>query len=423
MTYVDTIVIGAGQAGLALSHHLTAAGHDHVVLERHEIGARWLRETWDSLRLLTPNWLNVLPGAGPTGADPDGFAAAAAFAGHLDRYADSFGTPVEAGVEVEIVRRAGDSFHIATSAGSWRCAAVVVATGWCDRPYVPTLATRLDVAQLTPDRYRRPELLAPGGVLVVGASATGTQLAAELRAAGRDVVLAVGRHSRLPAAYRGMDIYWWLQRLGALDRPIDTMADLDSARREPSLQLIGRPGPSTVDLPALQRAGVELVGRVVDADGSRVRFDTGLSSRIVDAERRLDRLLARIDAHIESAGLAREVLAPERRDRARGNGAAAQLDLRARGIQTVLWATGHRRQYPWLHLPVLDDAGEIRHHRGITDVPGAYALGQRFQYRRSSNFIGGVGADAADVAAHVVATHRGIAPPDPNPEFRHVCRP
>ncbi len=404
MPIVDTIVIGAGQAGLAVSHELTARGQQHVVLERHEPGARWRRETWDSLRLLSPNWMNVLPGAGPTGEDLDGFATASAFAAHLDRYAASFGAPVESGAPVERLRRRGDRFEVATPGGTWRAGNVVVATGWCDQPVVPAIAGDLaaGVGQVNPRAYRRPDDLVPGGVLVVGASATGLQLAHELRLAGRDVTLAVGRHTRMPRRYRGMDIFWWLQRSGALDRTIDTMGDRAAAVREPSMQLVGRPDHWTLDLPNLQAAGVRLVGRVIGAAGTRVGFDDGLMGRVADAECRLTEVLERIDSHIAAAGLAGEVLAADRRAAVRPVEPVAELDLRAAGITSVLWATGHRREYPWLEVPVLDAAGEIRQCRGVTPVPGLYVLGQRFQHRRASNFIGGVGTDATFVAEHLV---------------------
>jgi putative flavoprotein involved in K+ transport len=401
MHKIDTVVIGAGQAGLAVSHELTVRGVQHVVLERHETGARWRRETWDSLRLLTPNWINVLPGAGPTGPEPDGFVTATAFADHLDRYAASFGAPVEAGAAVEALRWRADGFDVTTAAGTWRARNVVVATGWCDRPAVPAGAADLDVGQLTPAAYRRPGDLAPGGVLVVGASATGVQLAHELRLAGRDVTLAVGRHTRVPRTYRGMDIFWWLGRIGALDRTIDTVDDVHAARHEPSLQLVGRPDRASLDLLALQTVGVQLVGRVLGGTGTRVAFDGDLAARIADAESRLDQTLQRIDDHVDEAGLGAEVLAPDRRPPLQPIAPVAELDLRAAGIATVLWATGHRREYPWLQIPVLDAQGEIRQHRGVTPVPGLYVLGQRFQHRRASNFIGGIGIDATFVADHV----------------------
>ena len=262
-----------------------------------------------------------------------------------------------------------------------------------------------------PSRYRNPRGLPDGGVLVVGASATGVQLADELAAAGRPVVLAVGRHSRLPRRYRGMDIFWWLERIGSLDRTIDEMADPASARREPSLQLVGRPDHADLDLATLQAVGVELAGRLVAVDGSAVRFARDLPSTVAAVDERRRQLLASIDAHIDATGLAAEVLDPVPPRPVAVGGAPDHLDLRARGITTVIWATGHRRSYPWLALPVLDAAGEIRQRRGVTPVPGLYVLGQRFQHRRSSSFIDGVGRDAVDIADHL--TGRTPAIPDP----------
>jgi putative flavoprotein involved in K+ transport len=345
--------------------------------------------------------MNVLPGAGPTGDDPDGFVTAAAFADHLDRYAASFGAPIETGAAVEVLRRRGEGFEVTTAAGTWRAGNVVVATGWCDQPVVPAFADDLAATNLAPSAYRRPAELAPGGVLVVGASATGVQLAHELRLAGRDVTIAVGSHTRVPRSYRGMDMFWWLGEIGALDRTIDTMADAHDARHEPSLQLVGRPDRSSLDLLTLQTIGVRLVGRVMGGTGARIALDGDLAGRIADAECRLGQTLQRIDDHVATSGLEAEVLAPDRRPPVGPIDQVAELDLRAAGIRTVLWATGHRREYPWLQIPVLDATGEIRQHRGVTPVPGLYVLGQRFQHRRASNFIGGVGIDATFVAAHV----------------------
>ena len=278
---------------------------------------------------------------------------------------------------------------------------------------MPALAAALDpaITQVVPSRYRNPGGLPDGGVLVVGASATGVQLADELAATGRPVVLAVGRHSRMPRRYRGMDIFWWLERIGSLDRTIDEMADPASARREPSLQLVGRPDHADLDLATLQAAGVELAGRLIGVDGSAVRFARDLPSTVAAVDERRRQLLATIDAHIDASGLAMEVLDPVPPRPVVAGDAPAHLDLRARGIATVIWATGHRRSYPWLTLPVLDAAGEIRHHRGVTPVPGLYVLGQRFQHRRSSSFIDGVGRDAVDIADHL--TGRTPAVPDP----------
>lgn len=404
MPTTETVIIGAGQAGLAASRCLSDRGADHVVLERGHVGHRWRTETWDGLHLLSPNWMNELPGRPYEGSDPDGFLPATAFADELVDYAKSFGAPVEEGVQVEAVDRRGGRFRVATDQAVWSAANVVIATGWCDRPAVPAVAGSLpdDIYQVVPNEYRNPDQLPPGGVLVVGASATGVQLADGLRAAGREVTVAVGRHTRVPRSYRGMDIFWWLDRLGLLDKTIDEASDPALARSEPSLQLVGRRDQRTLDLASLQADGVRLVGRLAGIDGHRIRLAPDLPATVADAQHRLRRLLAGIDDYVEANGLAGEVLAPEPSPAVATEPVVRTLDLPDAGISSVVWATGYRRTYPWLRLPVLDRAGEIRQHRGSTPVGGLYVLGQRFQHHRSSNFIGGVGRDAAVVADHIV---------------------
>jgi putative flavoprotein involved in K+ transport len=404
----DTVIIGAGQAGLAASRILTAHGHDHVVLERGRIGQRWRNDSWDSLHLLTPNWMNALPGWPYVGPDPDGFSSAAAFTDRLAGYARSFDAPVEEQTGVDVLRKRARRFEVVTDRGVWLAANVIVATGWCDQPAVPAMARAMaaDVHQVAPSEYRNPGSLPPGGVLVVGAAATGVQLADELRSAGRDVTIAVGSHTRMPRSYRGMDIYWWLDRIGALDKTIDDMPDPVLARHEPSAQLVGRPDRRSLDLTTLQADEVHLVGRVIGIDGHRIRLAPDLPATVAVADLRMRRMLGTIDAHIDTSGLRHEVLEAERTPAVAPTRAVTDLDVRAAGIRTVVWATGHRRSYPWLRLPVLDRRGEIRQRRGRTPMPGLYVLGQRFQHHRSSNFIGGVGRDAAFVADRIVGRHR-----------------
>ena len=220
------------------------------------------------------------------------------------------------------------------------------------------------------------------------------------------MVLAVGRHTRLPRRYRGMDVWWWLDRIGALDKTIDEMPDPERARREPSLQLAGRPDLRDVDLPALRAQGVQLAGHLLGTDGTRVRFASDLVETTAAADRRLHRTLANIDRHIAECGLEAEVLDPEPLASLRDPGGLDDIDLRRAGITTIVWATGFDRRYPWLHVPVLDEAGEIRHRRGVTPVPGLSVLGQRFQHRRSSTFLDGVRHDAAYLADHITERQR-----------------
>jgi len=405
---VDTVVIGAGQAGLATSRLLTAAGREHVVLERGHIGERWRSERWDSLRLLTPNWVLSLPGSRYGGPHPDGFAPADSFVEMLEEYAASFAAPVVDGTTVEEVRASGrgtSRYVVATDGGTWHTHHLVVATG----PHgVPTLPAGLDhhvagdVQLLTARDYRNPAQVAPGGVLVVGASASGVQIAEELQRAGRQVTLAVGRHTRLPRTYRGFDVYWWLEATGRLSRTLDDVEDREAARSEPSLQLIGRhhgPRPdSEVDLAALQRHGVRLVGRLLELTGGIARFAEDLSIRVTEAERGMHRFLDVADAYAERSGLVPEIWSPVRpRAVPLPSRTPTRCDLRAEEISTIVVATGYRPHHPWLRLPVLGAGGAIEQEGGITSAPGVYTVGQRFQNGRGSGSIVGARVDAAAV--------------------------
>lgn len=400
MRTTDAIVIGAGQAGLAMSHCLAARGIDHLVLERGRVAERWRSERWDSLRLLTPNWMTRLPGQSYRGADPDGFMTMPEVVGFLDGYAA--GVPVETGVAVRALHPALFGYRLETSAGTFAARAVVVATGQCDLPYIPAMAAALPKAirQVTPSSYRNPAALAPGGVLVVGASASGVQIAEEIHRSGRPVTLAVGRHTRLPRRWRGRDILDWMDRAGVLDERADQVRDLAAARAQPSLQLVGRPDHASIDLGTLAAIGVRVTGRVVAIDGSRVMLRDDLNETTAAAQRTLDRLLARLGAVADREGAPREAHPPPLRPFAPS---PRRIDIAAEGIRTIVWATGFRRGYAWLRLPVLDAAGEIRHRGGVTPAPGLFVLGLRFLRRRNSNFLDGVGADAEHLAAEVLA--------------------
>ena len=408
MRRTGVVVIGGGQAGLAMSYSLRARRIDHVVIERGRIAERWRSERWDSLRLLTPNWQSRLPGYRYAGPDPDGYMSADEVVQFFEQYAASFGPPLETGVEVERVVHSGDAFRIGTSAGEWCAPAVVVATGYCDRPAVPACAARLadDVCQLSPSAYRNPDQLPDGGVLVVGASASGVQLAAEIHASGRPVTLAVGHHLRVPRRYRGFDIMWWLDHMGALEERLDDVFDPDASRQQPSLQLVGRSDLPALGLPELHAQGIRLVGRLRSFDRAIAIFDDDLIATTVAADVKLAALLTRIDRYIESIGF--EGVAEAALPFAPSWTLAmpdppTRLDLHAHGIRTVIWATGFRRAYPWLRVPVLDAHGEIRERHGITPVSGLVVLGLPFLRKRNSAFIDGVGGDAAVLAAHLAS--------------------
>ena len=408
MNSTNTIILGGGQAGLALSHCLTNLGRDHIVIERGRVAERWYSERWDSLRLLTPNWMTRLPGFRYEGPDPDGFMTASEVVAFFNRYATSFDAPVHDHTTIQNVTTDGDRFAVRTDNGTFRADNVVIATGWCDSPAIPAAAERLSsrIHQLVPRDYRNPGELPDGGVLVVGASATGVQLADELRTSGREVTLAVGNHSRLPRQYRGMDVFWWLDLIGAFDKTIDEVSDAAAARREPSIQLVGRADNRTLDLPALHANGVRLVGRLTGIDGTRVALASNLTATVDAAHRQMTNLLARIDEAIIQRGLTTEVLDPEPIPRLAPFPVQDSLDLTTLGINTIIWATGHRRPYEWLDLPIRDRHGEVIQRRGVTPIRGAYVLGQRFQHHRNSNFIDGVGRDARYVAEHICRTRQ-----------------
>jgi putative flavoprotein involved in K+ transport len=412
MRTTNTMIIGGGQAGLALSRCLTTLGRDHLVLERGRVAERWRSQRWDSLRLLTPNWMTRLPGHAYDGPDQDGFMTAGEVAGFFENYAESFDAPVRDFTAVARVAPCGDLFVVDTDDGPFLARNVVIATGWCDQDAVPATAANVSIRinQVVASSYKNPDDLPAGGVLVVGASATGVQLAQELHLSGRPVTLAVGTHSRMPRSYRGMDSYWWLDLLGALDRTIDEVGDPVAARREPSLQLVGSPEGSTLDLATLQAIGVRLVGRLQAIDGGRATFASNLDAVVADTDRRMHRVLDRVDDAIGRLSLTTEMLAPDRPARLAPVSAVDSLDLHSAGITSIVWATGYRRRYDWLELPILDQRGEIVQYRGVTEVPGVYVLGQRFQHYRNSNFIDGVGRDALAVAEHITATpaHREL---------------
>ncbi|GAA1501240.1 NAD(P)/FAD-dependent oxidoreductase [Dactylosporangium maewongense] len=402
---VTTVVIGAGHAGLAASHFLRERSIDHVVLERGEVANSWRRERWDSLRLLTPNWLTRLPGSAYDGADPDGYMTMGEVVDFIERFATVTAAPVRTGTTVTAVRRVDDGYHVVTDQGLFRCRTVVIASGACNRPVVPAFASAVpgDVEQFTPFDYRGPSKLPEGGVLVVGASATGVQLAAELQRSGRPVTLAVGEHTRLPRTYRDRDILWWMDASGVWDQHHDEIDDLTRARRLPSPQLAGTPDRSTLDLNALTDLGVQLVGRWAGLRDGRALFSGGLRNVFSLADLKQQRLLRGFDAFADLPPI--EPLPPTRVPAT----SRLHLDLTSGEIRSVVWATGFRPVYDWLDVPVLDPKGNLDHDGGVLPSPGLYALGLPVLRRRKSTFIHGIEDDARFVVSHL-ADHLATRP-------------
>jgi putative flavoprotein involved in K+ transport len=374
------------------------------VLERGQVANSWRRERWDSLRLLTPNWQSRLPGLRYEGPDPDGYMTAGEVTDLIERFAAVSRAPVRTGEDVTSVRQAGDGYLVTASGGEIAARAVVIASGACNRPSVPRFSGEVpaSVEQLTPFDYRDPGKLPDGGVLVVGASATGVQLAAELQRSGRPVTLSVGEHVRLPRTYRGRDVLWWMDTAGVWDQRYDEMDDLNRARRLPSPQLVGTPERTTLDLNALTALGVELVGRWAMVRDGRALFSGGLRNMFSLADLKLRRLLDTFDEWALTSGRDAEFGPPERLEPTRApESSRLALDLGSGEIRSIVWATGFRPDYGWLDVPVVDSKGQLEHEGGVVDSPGLYALGLPVLRRRRSTFICGIEDDAREVTEHL----------------------
>ncbi len=407
MEQLTTVVIGAGQAGLAVSWWLARRSIDHVVLERGAVGNSWKTERWDSLTLLTPNWQSRLPGYGYQGNDPDGFRTMPETIGFIEQYARAIAAPVHPDTRVTSVRSRRGGYEVVTDQRIWQCDSVVLATGACNVPVIPSVASAVPagVKTLTPLAYRNPGQLEEGGVLVVGASASGIQIADEIQRSGRPVTLAVGEHVRVPRVYRGKDIKWWMDAIGVLDQRYDEVDDIVRARNVPSLQLAGYPDRRTIDLNSLAAIGVRLVGRLagINAEG-KVQFSGSLRNVCALADLKMNRLLGTIDEWATANGRDSDLPAPHRFAATEvEESPPLLLDLTHGKIKTIIWATGFRPDYSWLDVPVLDRKGQVRHDGGVAEAPGLYLMGLPFLRRRKSSLIDGVGDDARDLSAHLAA--------------------
>ena len=383
------------------------------MLERGELANSWRYERWDSLRLLTPNWQSGLPGLRYEGADPDGYMTSANVVDLLARYAGHIQAPVRTSTNVTSVRRTDDGYRIATNDGEIQSRTVLIASGACNLPAVPAFAAELpaEVEQLTPFEYRNPSQVPDGGVLVVGPSATGVQLAAELRQSGRPVILSVGEHVRLPRTYRGRDVLWWMDVSGVWDQRYDELDDLPRARGLPSPQLVGTPERTTLDLNALTSMGVELVGRWAALRDGRALFSGGLRNMFSLADLKMERLLDLFDEWARTDGADPDVSPSERFEPTEvPRSPRLEIDLRGGEVRSIIWATGFRPDYRWLDLQVVDSKGQLHHEGGVVASPGVYALGLPVLRRRKSTFIHGIEDDAREVIDHLDGYLAGDSP-------------
>ena len=407
MIQTTAVVVGAGHAGLAMSRRLTERSIDHVVLERGEVANSWRTQRWPSLRLLTPNWQTRLPGHGYAGDDPDGFMPAAGVVATLTGYARLVAAPVRTATTVHTLRAVPQGFQIRANDDLACARAVVLATGACILPVIPGIADAIppSIMTLTPLGYRDPGQLPEGGVLVVGASATGIQLAGEIHRSGRPVTLAAGEHVRLPRSYRGRDIFWWLEATGLLAERYDQLDDLTRARHLPSPQLTGTTQAAMTDLNSLTAQGVRIVGRLGRVVDGVAQFSGSLANTCALADLKMNRFLNRADEWAAASGLDDDLPPPHRFAPTRVDPRTPlELDLTSGEITTVLWATGFRPDHSWLDIPVRDRAGRIRHDGGVvTGAPGLYVLGMPVLRTRASTYIHGAGADSQALADHLHA--------------------
>lgn len=400
---IDTVVVGGGQAGLAMSEHLSKNGVPHVVLERHRIAERWRSERWDSLVANGPAWHDRFPGMEFPNTDPDSFVPKEKVADYFVAYSEKIGAPVRCGVEVTKVERLVGQlgFRVDTSQGVIEATNVVAATGPFQKPVIPPIVPAdAGVMQLHSNSYRNPGQLPEGAVLVVGAGSSGVQIADELLRAGRRVYLSVGPHDRPPRSYRGRDYCWWLGVLGKWDAPTPP-----AGAEHVTIAVSGVRGGETVDFRRFAEQGMVLVGVAQSYENGTLKFRPDLAENIRRGDANYLSLLDEADAYIARFGLD---LPDEPEARIIGpdpecmTNPILELNLRKAGISAILWATGYTVDFSWIKLDVFDESGRPKHQRGVTAEPGLYFLGLPWLSRRGSSFIWGVWHDAKYIADQIV---------------------
>jgi putative flavoprotein involved in K+ transport len=399
--HVETLIVGGGQAGLAMSYHLSERGREHLVLERSRVAERWRTQRWDSLMFQFPNWSIELPGRAYNGSDPDGFSHKSEILGFIEDYAAWIKCPLRTGVEV-LSLRAGplrDRYIVSTNAGVFETRNVVIATGPYQRPRVPPLSAGLppDVRQVHAGAYRNPHELPPGAVLVVGSGASGCQIAEELLGSGRRVLFAIGRHRRVPRRYRGRDVFWWRRELGYLDQKEQ---DTPKERRLPPPLVTGIGGGHDVDIRSYAKDGMTLLGRVLEIRDARIVLAGDLEESLAAGDRSFDEFTSAADDYLRGHDIdAAQVSTPI--SPAITSKPIERIDIRASDLRSVVWATGYQLDFRWVELPIFDPRGEPVQLRGVTSAPGIYFLGLAWMYKAKSSFLYGVGEDAEYLAERI----------------------
>jgi putative flavoprotein involved in K+ transport len=418
----SVVVVGGGQAGLAISHCLKARAIDHVVLEKHRLGHEWRERRWDTFCLVTPNWQCQLPGFPYRGADPQGFMGRDEIVGYLEDYARAFAPPLIEGTAALALRRdPAGGFALETTAGTCHARAVVVATGGYHRPDIPRLAERLPegLAQLHSSAYKNPGALPAGAVLVVGSGQSGCQIAEDLHLAGRRVHLCVGSAPRTARRYRGKDVVEWLDDMGYYSMAVHEHPLKERVRAKANHYVTGRDGGRDIDLRQRAREGMRLHGRLLEVRGGTLRFADDLRRNLDQADAVAESIKTSIDKYIEARGLqappeARYLPVWEPGD------VPATLDLAESGISAVVWSTGYLSDYRWIEVPVFDGKGYPAHQRGVTTADGLYFLGLPWLHTWGSGRFSGVGADAAYLADRIAA-RLADAPLPPPPSLNELA--
>ena len=399
---IETVIIGGGQAGLSMSYHLAQLGREHVILERGRIAERWRSERWDSLSFQFPNWMVRLPGYAYEGAEPDGFMGRNEVVRFIAEYARRIAPPIRCGIQVTALQEAESGRLLVQGSGfNMEVANVVVATGPYQEPSIPAFSAALSpkMQQVTANRYTNPRDLPPGRVLVVGSGGSGCQIAVDLLRDGREVYLSVGRHRLVPRRYRGRDFGWWQETTGALDVTVENLAP---DTRAPLLT--GVNGGEDVNLRSLAKEGVTLVGGLRGIQGDQLFFAADLEEKLIKGDETFGQFTRSIDAYVLKHNLVATVepcpdaVAPVPYS---SSPPIRDLDVRAAGITSVIWATGYQYDFGWIGCPVFDASGKPAHLRGVTAVPGLYFLGLPRLHKIKSTFLWGVGEDAAYLAQHI----------------------
>lgn len=398
---IETVIVGGGQAGLAMSYYLRQCGREHIILERARVAERWRTQRWDSLMFQFPNWSIELPGRSYTGPDPDGFSHKSDILAFIEDYAAWIKAPVRTGVEVLSLRRAPQpsGYLLSTSAGTFEARNVVIATGPYQRQRIPSLAAGFQPGffQVHAGEYRNPQELPPGGVLVVGSGASGCQIAEELLMAGRQVLFAIGKHRRVPRRYRGHDVFWWRRALGFLDQKAE---DTPREQREPPPLVTGVGGGHDVDIRSYAEDGMRLLGHVREVRDGRVALAGDLGESLAAGERAFDEFTSAVDDYLRSRGAVSSDGHTSTSPRITPT-SLDEIDLRASHIQSVVWATGYVLDFRWIELPIFDARGEPVQARGVASAPGIYFLGLAWMHKVKSSFLYGVGEDAQYLAERI----------------------